>query len=106
MTFNALHNDNGVVNDKADGQHQAEERQGVDGEAEKGKEGKGADEGNRNCDGRNEGRPPALKKNEDDNNNQRQGDQKRFDNFMDALGNGPRRIKTDDIIETSRELPL
>ena len=103
MTFNGLHNDDGIVNDQADGQHQAEERQGVDGESEKGKEGKGADEGNRNGEGRNEGRPPSLKEDEDDDNDQRQRYQECFYDLTDAFGDGLCRIETDGIIEIGRK---
>src|SRR5208283_1071037 len=106
MTFNRLHNDNGIINNQAYGQHQAEKRQGVDGESEKRKEGKSADDGNRNGECRNEGRPPTLKEDEDNENNQGQSNQQCFYNLADAFSHGLCCIKTNNIINIRRELCL
>ena len=60
-----LHDDDGVVDDQADGEHQAEERQCVDRESERRENHERADERHRNGEHRDERGAPALEKEED-----------------------------------------
>ena len=103
VAFHRLHHDDGVVHDQSDGQHQAEERQGVDRESEQGKDGKGADEGDRNGKGRNERRPPSLKEDEDHEDDEGQRFKKRFDDLADSFVDGSCRVEGNGIVEVGRE---
>ena len=62
-------------------------------------DGKGADEGDRNGKGRNEGRPPALEEDEDHEDDEGQGHEERFDDLMDPFVDGPRRVEGNAIVE-------
>ena len=65
MAFDVLHHDDGVVDDDADGEDQAEEREAVERESEGRHNREGADQGHWNGDHRNDRRPPALQENHD-----------------------------------------
>ena len=54
MALDVLDDHDGIVDHDADGQHQPEQRQGVDGEAERQQHREAADHGHRNRDQRNE----------------------------------------------------
>ena len=58
--------DDGVVDDQADGEHEAEERERVDGEAEQREKHERADQRNRHGQQRDQRRAPALQEDEDD----------------------------------------
>ena len=47
MTLDGFDDDDGVIDDEADGENQAEKRERIDGKAENGKENERADERNR-----------------------------------------------------------
>ncbi len=70
-----LHNfddDNGIVHHQTDGQHQAEERQRVDGKPEQRKQRERADQRHRHGQQRNQRRAPALQEEEDDDDDEDQ----------------------------------
>ena len=75
MLFDVFDDDDGVVDDQADGQDHGEKGQGVDGEIEDLKGRKGPDDRNRHGQDRDERRPPFLQEDEDDEDDQEQ----RFD---------------------------
>ena len=108
VVLDRLDHDDGVVDHQADGEHQAEERKRVDGEAERGKDDEGADQRDRHGQQRNERGAPALKKDEDDDDDQRQRFQQREDDLMDAggdrLGGVERNVVRDAGGEGGREL--
>ena len=66
MVLDRFDDDDGVVNHQADGKHEAEKRKRVDRKAERRKDDERADERNRNRQQRDESGAPALKKDEDD----------------------------------------
>ena len=66
VVLDRLDHDDGVVDHEADGEHQPEERQRVDGEAEQREDRERADERDRHGEERNERGPPALQEEEDD----------------------------------------
>ncbi len=89
----------GVIHHQADGEHQAEKRQGVDGKTEQGKQGKRADQGNRHRQQRDQGRAPALQEQEHHDDDQHQGFNQRFLDFLHALGDGQGRVQGDRVVE-------
>ena len=78
--------DDRIVDHQADRQHQAQERERVDRESDRGKEHESADQRYRNGQDRNQRRAPALQK--DENHQHDQGDrlEQRLDDFERALG--------------------
>ena len=62
----ALDNDDSVVDDNADREHDAEQSRQVDGEAERRHAGEGADDRDRNRGRGDEGRAEILQKNQND----------------------------------------
>ena len=72
VVLDGLDDDDGVIDDQADGEHEPEKRESVDGEAEQGKNDKGSDERNRNSEQRDEGGAGALKKDVDDDDDEDQ----------------------------------
>ena len=72
IAFDVLDDDDGIVDDDADRQHQPEQRQVVEREAECRHEEERADERHRNGDERNDRRAPGLQ--EDDHNQDHEDD--------------------------------
>ena len=72
MMFDGLDDNDGVIDDQPDGENQAEQRQRVDGEAERRKDDEGSDQRDRNGQQRNQGGAPSLKKDEDDEDDKSQ----------------------------------
>ncbi len=75
VDLNRLHHHDGVVHHDADGQHEPQQRQHVDGEPQQGKGHERPQEGDRNRDGGNQGGAPVLDENKDHQDDQRQGDE-------------------------------
>ena len=76
VVLDRLHDDDRVVHHEADRQHQAEQRQRVDGKAEQREEDERPDERDRHGQQRNQRRAPALQEDEDDDDDQHDGDQR------------------------------
>ena len=70
VVLDRLDHDDGIVDDETDRQHQPEERQSVDREAQQRKDGERSDQRHRHGQQRNQRRPPALQKDEDDEDHQ------------------------------------
>ena len=83
VALDVFDNDDSVVHDDTDGENQAKERQGVQGEAERQHDGKRADERNREGEKRNDGSAPGLEKDEDDKNDE----DERFDESVTDSAN-------------------
>ena len=103
VALHALDHDDGVVHHQTDRQHQTKERKRVDGKTEKREKHERADERNRHRKQRNQRGAPALQENVDHQDYQRQGDQKRYHNFLHSLGHRARGIQRDDVIQVLGE---
>ena len=99
VVLHRLHHHDGVVHDEADGQHEAEERQGVDGEAEQGEEHEGTHQGDGHREQRDEGRPEALEEDEDDDHHQDQGLEEGVEDFRDALAHRQGGVEGNHVVE-------
>ena len=106
MTLDSLDHDDGVIHDQTDGQDQAEERKRVERKTEHGEEYKGADEGNRNGQKRNQGSSPTLQENVDHEDYKNERDDKGFDNFLDAFGHRAGLVQSDAVVHVLRETLL
>ena len=95
VVLDRLDDDDRVVDDEADGQHEAEERQRVDREAEEREEREGADERHRHGEERDERRAPALEEDEDDEHDQADRLEERLDDLADARFDRRRRVERD-----------
>ena len=84
VVLHCLDHDDGVIDDKADGQHQSEQRERVDGEAERREDDERADERDRHGEQRDECRAPALQEYVDDQDHESKRDSQREDDLMYA----------------------
>ena len=98
-----LDHDDGVIDHQADGQHQAEQGQGVDGEAEQGKEHERAHQRHRHGQQRNERGPPALEEQEHHQDDQHQGLEQGMLDLLDALGHRQGGVQADHVVEIRRK---
>ena len=98
-----LDNDDGVVHHDADGQNEGEQGHQIDGEAQQGHGGKGADDGDRHGGGRDQHGPPILQKHHDDDEHQdagfKQGVIDRVNGLADELGG----VVMDGVFQALRE---
>ena len=103
MLFDIFDDDDGIIDDEADGQHHSEQGQGIDGEIESRKGRKGADDGDRDGQNRYQRRPPFLQEYEDDEDDQQQ----RFDegvfNFIDGGIDKVRIVHDDGVVQVGWE---
>ncbi len=106
VALDILDHHDGVVDDDADGQHQAEQRQVVDRGAERGEDRKGANQRDRDGDHRDDRRAPALQEQVDDADHEDDGDADRLDDFVNRLAHEGGRIIDVDVVETRRETLL
>ena len=103
VTLYGFHHDDGVIDHQADGEHQAEQREGVDGEAEQREEDEGADQRDGNGQQRNQCGAPALEEDVHHHDHQQDGDSQSLDNFADTLADGARRVERDIVVHACRE---
>ena len=82
MMLDRLDDDDGIVDDDADRQHQAEQGQIVDAEAHDRHGAERADDGDGDGDQGNDGRPPALQKHEHHDGHQNDGIAQRFEDLV------------------------
>src|ERR1700722_1795670 len=106
VTFDILHDDDGVIDHNADRQYQSEERKVVDTDAKRGKQTETANQRDGDRDYRNDRRAPALQEDVDDPNNQGDSDQDRSLDFFDRSADEGRRIVDVDVLNIRGELPL
>ena len=99
VAFGGFDDDNRVVNDKANREHQAEKRKRVQRKSEDGKKRERADQRDRHGEHRNQRRAPALQKNKDDDGHQNQRDDERAQDVVHALRNGERGVEGSHIIQ-------
>ena len=66
VMLDRFHDDDGVIDDQTDGEHESEERERVDGEPEERKKHEGADQRDGHGAERDQRRAPALQEDEDD----------------------------------------
>ena len=102
MVLDRLHHDDRIVHHQADGQHQAKEREGVDGKSEQGKDNEGSDQRNRDRQQRNERGSPALQKNEHHDDDQHQSFEDGVFDLLDARGDGECGVQRDHIVQALR----
>ena len=103
MVLDGFDHHDGVVDDETDGQHQAEERERVDGKSEQRENGEGADERDGNGEERNERGAPPLQEDEDDDNDEKKGLEEGFDDFLDAGGDGERGVERLGVLHAGRK---
>ena len=101
-----LDDDDGVVHHQTDGQHQAEQRERIDGETEQREKRERADQRNRHGEQRNQRRAPALQEDEDDDDDEDDGFHQRVLDLLHALGDGQRGVERDDVIQVRRKTLL
>ncbi len=103
MVLHGFDDDDGVVHDDADGQHQPEQRQIVQAEADGGHDGKRADDCHRHGHQRDDRRPPVLQ--EHQHNDGDQGDRldECADHFVDRLLDERSHVEGDRVVDVVRE---
>ena len=99
VTFHRLDDDDRIVDNKTDRQHQAEQRERVDRKAEHRKEQKRPNQRDGNGQQGNQCGSPALQEHVHHQNDQDDGDQQRFDDLFHALGDGARGIDRDRVVD-------
>ena len=106
MALHVLDHHDGVVDHQSGGQRNAEQGERVDGEAEDLDKGEGADQRDRNGDGRDDRRSPVLQEQEDhDDHDENRFDDRRSD-FLDGVGDHGRGVDSDHALHARRELFL
>ena len=103
VVLDRLDDDDGVVHDDADGQHQAEQRQVVQAEADGRHDGEGADDGDRHGDQRDQRRPPVLQEHQHDDGDQDDRVDERLEDLVDRLADERRRVVGDLVVDVLRE---
>ena len=103
VMLDRLDDDDGVVDHEADGQHEAEERQRVDGEAQQREHHERADQRHRHRQQRDERRAEALQ--EDEHHEDHEGGrlEERLHDLVDALADRQRRVERRHVLEVLRE---
>ena len=92
VDLRGFHDDDRVVHDQSDRQHQPQQRDDVDRESHEREEHEGADERHGNRHERNDRRAPVLNEEVDDQDHQHEGDDERAEYILDAGLDAGRRI--------------
>jgi hypothetical protein len=103
MALDVFDDNDGVVDDEAGGEGDAEQRERVDGETEDTDEGEGSDERNRNRDSGDEGRAPILQEEEDDKDDDDDGFDEGLDDFADGCADDGGGVEGDGVFHARRE---
>ena len=103
VVLDRLDDDDRVVDDQADGEHEPEERQRVDREAEQREDGERADERDRHREQRDERRAPALQEHEDDEDDEHHRLDQRLHDLADAFRHRQRRVERELVVDVRRE---
>ena len=106
VTMDVFQHHDGVVHDHADGQHEREHGEDVDGVTERHQDRERADDGNRDGDGRNERRAEAAEEEPDDDDDEREGDPERFPDLADRLPDEDRFVVVEDHLNAIRQSRL
>ena len=84
IDLRGLDDDDGVVDHKADGQHQSQQRDDVDGKSQQREQREGADERHGDRHQGNDRRAPVLEEEEDDEDDEYEGDDERAEDVLHA----------------------
>ncbi len=103
VALDILDHDDGVIDDDADGKHEAEQRQVVQREAERRHQEEGADQRHRNGDQRNDGGAPGLQEQHDHQNDQQDRLEDRLHHGVDRLLDELGRVVDDVVFEPLRK---
>src|SRR6516162_4932583 len=106
IALDVFDDDDRVVDDDTDRQHEAEQGQVVQRYPKYSKDRKGADQRNRNCNAGNDCRAPALEKQEYHPDDEEDRDENRDDNLLDRLGYEDIRVVDDCRVDTWRKMFL
>ena len=106
LALDVLDDHDGVVDDDADGEDEAEQSQVVEREAERRHDGERADERHRDGDDRDDGRAPGLQEDDDDENHERDRLEQGHIDFVDRVLDEGRRVVDDAVFEPRREIAL
>ncbi len=101
--LHGLDDDDGIVDNKPDGEHQPEERERIDRKPQEGKEHEGPHQGDGDGQERDECRPPALQEDENNDDDEDQGLVEGLDDLLDALRNGQGRVQGDHVVQVGGE---
>ena len=93
VPIDIFEHDYGVVNHKADGQHEGQQRQRVDGKARRIHDGKGGNERHGDCDDGDDCGAEGMEKQEDNENNQGCRFKDRFEYIVDGAVDKDGRVK-------------
>ena len=104
VALDVLDHDDRVVDDDADGQHQAEKRQHVEREAEGQQHGQRADQRHRNGDDRHDSHAPGLQEDDDDDDDQHDRLDDGLVDLVDRFGDELGRIVDDLVGEPGRKI--
>ena len=97
--LDVLQHDDGVVHDEADGQHQPEERQVVQGEAHQAHDGEGPDQRDCHVDHGQEQGFPVLQEQQDDDGNQDDGLAQRMEHLIHGFADERRGVVDDGVTQ-------
>ena len=103
VVLDGFDHDDGVVHHEADRQHEAEERQRVDGKPKRRKDDERSDERDRNRQQRNERGAPALKEDEDNDDHEAERFKQREHNLVNAGGDRLGGIERNAVGDAGRE---
>ena len=95
VALDVLHDDDRIVDDDTDGEHQPEQRQRVDREAERQHQRERADDRDWHGDQRNDRRAPGLQEQDHHQHDQHQGFEQRLDHGLDRIAYEDRRVVHD-----------
>ena len=99
MVFRGLDHHDGVVNDDADGQHQAEQRKRVEAEPHQRHGGESADDGHRHGDQGDQRRTPVLQEHQHHHGHQQHGVAESVENLVDRLADVGRGVVVDVVLD-------
>src|SRR5215472_2277347 len=106
MALDRFHYHDGVVHHQANRQHQAKKRKRVDGETKQRKDSEGAHQRDGHGQQGNQGRAPALEKQIDHQDHQRNRDQQGYNNLLHSLNNRPGGIEGNSVVNVRGETVL
>jgi len=103
IALDVLDDDDRVVDDDADRQHQPEQRKVIERKAEGGEHRKGANKRDRDCHDRDDRGAPGLQEQNDDDDDEDDGLEDRLLYFVDRFGDEFGRVIDDVVSEAARE---
>jgi hypothetical protein len=104
LRLDRFHDDDRVVDDEADGEHEAEERQRVRRESHHREEHERADEGHRDGEDRDQRGTPVLEEHEHDEDHEPDRFEQRDDDLLRAFRDGDRRVERQGDVHVRRHL--